>query len=55
MCSLSSKPMTLRRAKLHDREALCFIQRSAIFELGPLVYTEAEVNAWGDGLSPRPV
>lgn len=47
------RQVALRRAEPRDAEVLCHIQRSAIFELGRLVYTEDEVRAWGDGLSPE--
>ncbi|MEN6544748.1 MAG: GNAT family N-acetyltransferase [Armatimonadia bacterium] len=32
---------------------MCHIQGTSILELGRLVYTDDEVMAWGDGLSPE--
>ena len=43
----------LRRATPQDGERMCHIQRTSIFELGRLVYTDDEVRAWGGGLSPE--
>ena len=45
--------ITIRKATQQDCEALCQIHVSAIRELGTSHYSQAEVDAWSSGRSPK--